>query len=91
MSILIENMEPAQLLDVFDKAGARFNKNGEPIQFECLPDNKNRLRVEFCLSNTSKEIKWSHNGVHWYSAQIESLIQAYEQQIKYLIREQENE
>ncbi len=91
MSVLIENMELAQLIDVFDKAGVRFNKNGEPIEFECLPDNKNRLRIEFCLSDISREIKWSHTGVHWHTAHIESLIPAYEQQIRYLVERRENE
>lgn len=47
----------------------------------------NRMKIEFYLSDIFREIKWSHDGLHWHSAAIESLIQAYEQQIKYLIEE----
>lgn len=44
MDILIKDMEPAQILDIFDKAGVRFNKNGEPIEFEIFHNDVGSIR-----------------------------------------------
>ena len=44
MNILIRDMEPAQLLDIFDKAGVRFNENGETIRFEIFHDDVEPVR-----------------------------------------------
>lgn len=34
MDILVKNMELTQLMDIFNEAGVRYYKNGEPIEFE---------------------------------------------------------
>ena len=44
MDILVKDMEPARILDIFDKAGVRFNENGEAIKFEIFHNDVKPVR-----------------------------------------------
>lgn len=44
MDILVKNMELTQLMDIFNEAGVRYYKNGEPIEFEIFHNDEDAMK-----------------------------------------------